>query len=87
MVRTCQINSPAPPAIHVNVPTEDTLFQYIGALEVSVVCLIPNMRGHGVSWVRAQVDAMDALDVVFPIVLSRTTGVPAVLESRIRFIR
>jgi len=45
------------------------------------------MYSHGVSWVRTQVDALCALDIVLPIVWSRTSWVPAVLESRIRLVR
>jgi hypothetical protein len=80
-------NPPAAAAIHVNVPTEDPLFEHTGALGVSVVCFTPDMRSHGVSWVRTQVDALCALDIILPIIWSSTFGVPAVLESRIRLIR
>ena len=80
-------NPPAAPTINVDVPTQDHLIYYTGALEVSVVCLTPNMRSHRVSWMRPQVNALCALDIVLRIVWSRTFGVPAVPEGRIRFIR
>jgi len=74
---------PATPTMYVNIRAEGRPLYHIRFLEVLVFYLTPIMHSHGVGWVRAQVGA---LNTVLPIVSSRTSGVPAELESRIRFI-
>lgn len=74
---------PATSTIHVYLRAKGTPFYYIRPLEVLIVCLIPTVRSPRVSWMRAQVDALCALNIVLPAVWSRMFGVPAVLESGI----
>lgn len=47
--------APTAAAIHIDLLTEDPLFQYMGPLKV---CQAPKRQSIRVSWVRAQVDAM-----------------------------
>ena len=79
---------PATSTMHVNIRSEGPPLHYIRPFELLVFYCTPIMHSIGVGWVLAQVDALWAVSVntVFPVVPNRMSGVPAIHESRIRFI-
>jgi hypothetical protein len=79
---------PATSTMHVNIRSEGPPLHYTRPLELLVFYCTPIMHSIGVGWVLAQVDASWAVSVntVFPVVPNRMSRVPAIHESRIRFI-
>jgi len=55
---------PATPTVHVNIHALGLPLHYIRSLEVLVFYWTPIMCSIGVGWVRAQVDALRALNIV-----------------------
>ena len=78
---------PAATAIHIYLRAEGTPLYYVRPLEVLVVCSISTMSSARVGRVRAQVNALCALNIALHMVWSRMFGVPAVLESGIRRVQ